>query len=77
MIRLGLLEAREEGSEACTRRLKAIPWIDPIDLALSPLGPLRSRRPGGVFCLMDVSGSMNEHMKDLASVLSTLLYLFL
>ena len=30
-----------------------------------------------MFCLMDVSGSMNEHMKDLAKRFYSLLYLFL
>jgi uncharacterized sporulation protein YeaH/YhbH (DUF444 family) len=30
-----------------------------------------------MFCLMDVSGSMNEHMKDLAKRFFMLLYLFL
>jgi len=30
-----------------------------------------------MFCLMDVSGSMDEHMKDLAKRFFTLLYLFL
>lgn len=30
-----------------------------------------------MFCLMDVSGSMSEHMKDLAKRFYLLLYLFL
>ncbi len=30
-----------------------------------------------MFCLMDVSGSMDEHMKDLAKRFYSLLYLFL
>ena len=30
-----------------------------------------------MFCLMDVSGSMTEHMKDLAKRFFKLLYLFL
>jgi uncharacterized sporulation protein YeaH/YhbH (DUF444 family) len=29
-----------------------------------------------IFCLMDVSGSMNEHMKELAKIFFILLYLF-
>jgi len=60
------------------RRMMAVPWIDPVDI--------RYRRYEGrptpaaqavMFCLMDVSGSMNEHMKDLAKRFFMLLYLFL
>lgn len=60
------------------RRRRLISYIDPIDL--------RYRRyeqhpkpiaQAVMFCLMDVSGSMSEHMKDLAKRFYALLHLFL
>jgi len=46
-----------------------------------PLSPLRERTEADcqavMFCLMDVSGSMSEHMKDLAKRFYMLLYVFL
>ena len=60
------------------RRLKAIPYLDPIDLRFRN----RVRVPvpstnAVMFCLMDVSGSMDEARKDLAKRFFILLYLFL
>ena len=60
------------------RRRRAIPWVDPVDVRYRRF----ESRPMPVaqavmFCLMDVSGSMNEHMKDLAKRFFMLLYLFL
>jgi hypothetical protein len=60
------------------RRIHAIPWIDPVDVRYRRF----ENRPVPIaqavmFCLMDVSGSMNEHMKDLAKRFFMLLYLFL
>lgn len=60
------------------RRRRAIPWVDPVDVRYRRFEP----RPVPIaqavmFCLMDVSGSMNEHMKDLAKRFFMLLYLFL
>ena len=60
------------------RRLKNIPFLDPIDLAFRN----RVRVPvptskAVMFCLMDVSGSMDQERKDLSKRFFTLLYLFL
>ncbi len=67
-----------EQIEALRRRLRLIPWIDPVDVRFRRF----EHRPVPIaqavmFCLMDVSGSMNEHMKDLAKRFFMLLYLFL
>jgi uncharacterized sporulation protein YeaH/YhbH (DUF444 family) len=66
--------------EAATvrRRLTLIPWIDPVDLRYRRFTP--TRRPSAravMFCLMDVSGSMTEGMKDLAKRFFLLLHVFL
>ncbi len=60
------------------RRKLVIPYIDPIDVRFRRLesNPKPIAR-AVMFCLMDVSGSMNEHMKDLAKRFYSLLYLFL
>jgi uncharacterized protein len=60
------------------RRIQAIPYLDPIDLRFRN----RVRVPvpstnAVMFCLMDVSGSMDEARKDLAKRFFILLYLFL
>src|SRR6201994_2418603 len=64
--------------DALKAKIRRIPFIDPIDI--------RSRRfettpkpvaQAVMFCLMDVSGSMTEHMKDLAKRFYMLLYVFL
>ncbi|HYD87349.1 MAG TPA: YeaH/YhbH family protein [Vitreimonas sp.] len=59
-------------------RSKRIPYIDPVDVRYRRLesNPKPIAR-AVMFCLMDVSGSMNEHMKDLAKRFYSLLYLFL
>ena len=59
-------------------RLTRIPYLDPIDLRFRS----RVRVPvptakAVMFCLMDVSGSMDESRKDLAKRFFILLYLFL
>ncbi|MFO1335375.1 MAG: YeaH/YhbH family protein [Piscinibacter sp.] len=59
-------------------RLERIPYLDPIDLRYRS----RVRVPvptskAVMFCLMDVSGSMDEARKDLAKRFFILLYLFL
>lgn len=64
--------------EALTRRSRLIPYIDPIDLRYNRFVPTpRPISQAVMFCLMDVSGSMNEDMKDLAKRFFMLLYLFL
>jgi len=68
----------EEELDRKLRRVSLIPYIDPLDV--------RYRRyeahpkpvaQAVMFCLMDVSGSMTEHMKDLAKRFYVLLYIFL
>jgi uncharacterized sporulation protein YeaH/YhbH (DUF444 family) len=60
------------------RRARAIPYIDPVDLRFRRYeSQPRPIARAVVFCLMDVSGSMDEHMKDLAKRFFSLLYLFL
>jgi len=59
-------------------RIKAIPFIDTFDLRYNH----RIKEPtpttrAVMFCLMDVSGSMNEERKDIAKRFFILLYLFL
>jgi uncharacterized sporulation protein YeaH/YhbH (DUF444 family) len=59
-------------------RTKRIPYIDPVDVRYRRLEATPKPIAKAVmFCLMDVSGSMNEHMKDLAKRFYSLLYLFL
>jgi uncharacterized protein len=63
---------------ALKSRLARIPYLDPIDLRYRN----RIRVPvpttkAVMFCLMDVSGSMDEARKDLAKRFFILLYLFL
>ena len=64
--------------DALRQRLARIPYLDPIDLRFRN----RVRVPvptskAVMFCLMDVSGSMDEARKDLAKRFFILLYLFL
>jgi len=73
--RLPELRRTLEHLEARTRRF---PYIDPIDLRYRRFEPVsRPVAQAVMFCLMDVSGSMTEHMKDLAKRFYMLLYIFL
>ncbi|MBL0428822.1 YeaH/YhbH family protein [Ramlibacter alkalitolerans] len=59
-------------------RTKRVPWLDPFDLRFR--NRVREPMPTSkavMFCLMDVSGSMDESRKDLAKRFFILLYLFL
>jgi uncharacterized sporulation protein YeaH/YhbH (DUF444 family) len=63
---------------ALRARLEKIPYLDPIDLRFRN----RVKQPvptakAVMFCLMDVSGSMDEARKELAKRFFILLYLFL
>ncbi|WP_262272562.1 MULTISPECIES: YeaH/YhbH family protein [Microvirga] len=82
------LEEREGPSERLTAlrqelellqlRSRRFPYIDPIDLRYRRFEPVAKPVAQAVmFCLMDVSGSMTEHMKDLAKRFYMLLYIFL
>jgi uncharacterized sporulation protein YeaH/YhbH (DUF444 family) len=60
------------------QKRKRIPFVDPIDLRYRQYQPTpRPVAQAVMFCLMDVSASMDEHKKDLAKRFFTLLYLFL
>ena len=63
---------------ALRTRLASIPYLDPIDLRFR--NRVRTPVPTAkavMFCLMDVSGSMDEARKDLSKRFFILLYLFL
>ncbi|WP_024506438.1 YeaH/YhbH family protein [Bradyrhizobium sp. ARR65] len=64
--------------EALKAKAKRIPFIDPIDIRYRRFETIPKPVAQAVmFCLMDVSGSMSEHMKDLAKRFYMLLYVFL
>ncbi len=68
---------REE-AEQLRARLKRIPFLDTTDLRYK----LHQKRPvptsqAVMFCLMDVSGSMDQETKDMAKRFYLLLYMFL
>lgn len=67
---LELAEIRRRGAD--------IPFLDPVDLRHRNLIEVQVPSTAAVmFCLMDVSSSMDEKRKDLAKRFFTLLYLFL
>lgn len=64
--------------EELRRTARKVPYIDPIDLRYR--SRVRTPVPSAkavMFCLMDVSGSMDEPRKDMAKRFFMLLYLFL
>ena len=64
--------------EALRKRLARIPYLDPIDLRYrSRVKVALPTSKAVMFCLMDVSGSMDEGRKDLSKRFFILLYLFL
>jgi uncharacterized sporulation protein YeaH/YhbH (DUF444 family) len=70
--------ALEQEIKRLKTRVHAIPFIDPFDLRYNN----RVKRPtpstqAVMFCIMDVSGSMDEQKKDIAKRFFILLYLFL
>ena len=66
------------GLEALKAKARRIPYIDPIDIRYRRFETVPKPVAQAVmFCLMDVSGSMSEHMKDLAKRFYMLLYVFL
>jgi len=73
-----LLERLREERERLRLRRRLISYIDPIDLRYRRYETVpRPVAQAVMFCLMDVSGSMSEHMKDLAKRFFALLHLFL
>ncbi|GAA3974135.1 YeaH/YhbH family protein [Allohahella marinimesophila] len=72
-----MLEVEAE-IERLRKRVKAIPYIDEIDIRYNQ--HLKQPKPATsavMFCLMDVSGSMSQNHKDIAKRFFILLYLFL
>ncbi|KVE33933.1 YeaH/YhbH family protein [Burkholderia sp. TSV86] len=68
----------EEAIHHLKGRIWRIPFIDPFDLRY--VNRVKQPQPSSqavMFCLMDVSGSMDEQRKDLAKRFFILLYLFL
>lgn len=60
------------------RRMKAIPWLDPVDLQYRRYDekPVPIAK-AVVFCMLDVSGSMSEEYKDYAKRFFLLTHLFI
>ncbi|WP_439133947.1 YeaH/YhbH family protein [Pseudomaricurvus sp.] len=72
------ITALQEEIEALRNRINRVPWLDTFDLKynLHVKDPV-PRSKAVMFCLMDVSGSMNQATKDIAKRFFILLYLFL
>ncbi len=72
------IEVIEQEIAQCRARMARVPFLDDLDLRyrnrVSVVMPVAR---AVMFCLMDVSGSMDERKKDLAKRFFTLLYLFL
>lgn len=76
--RVARIKALREEIEKLRHRLERIPFIDTFDLRYNH--HIKVPKPSSqavMFCLMDVSGSMNQSMKDMAKRFFLLLYLFL
>jgi len=74
---VSMLELKEQISKQKTK-LKAIPFIDPFDLRFHNRTKVTQPSTQAVmFCLMDISGSMDQSRKDIAKRFFILLYLFL
>ena len=70
--------SRDEEIAELRRRIERVPFLDEIDLRYRHRVMVpRPVSQAVMFCLMDVSASMDEHRKDLAKRFFTLLYLFL
>jgi uncharacterized protein len=68
----------EESCAQLRRRITAVPFIDTFDLRFNHRIKIpRPTTQAVMFCLMDVSGSMDQMRKDLAKRFFALLYLFL
>ncbi|WP_018150469.1 YeaH/YhbH family protein [Leeia oryzae] len=77
-----LMEAEQKGIEQkihlLKKKLAHLPFLDPLDLRYS--NRTMQPRPSSkavMFCIMDVSGSMDESRKEMAKRFFILLYLFL
>lgn len=67
----------QEQIEELRERIKHVPYIDSFDLRYKNYErtPIPSSQ-AVMFCLMDVSGSMDQATKDIAKRFYVLLYLF-
>ncbi|MDA5094634.1 YeaH/YhbH family protein [Aliiroseovarius sp. KMU-50] len=75
---IALLEELRDKLARMERKRKIVGYIDPLDLRFDTHVPEVVRNSKAVvFCLMDVSGSMQEREKDLAKRFFILLHLFL
>jgi uncharacterized sporulation protein YeaH/YhbH (DUF444 family) len=73
-----LLQVAERAFDEVSRHTGEIPFLDPVDLRHRSLVEVQSPCTAAVmFCLMDVSSSMDETRKDLAKRFFMLLHLFL
>ncbi|MEH6357632.1 MAG: YeaH/YhbH family protein [Pseudomonadales bacterium] len=64
--------------ERLNKRLKKIPYLDDFDLKYNNVIDVpRPSTSAVMFCLMDVSGSMTQDIKDIAKRFFILLYMFL
>ncbi len=75
---LALVQAIQLEIEKITKAIKRTPWLDTFDLKynLQVKQPI-PRSKAVMFCIMDVSGSMDQATKDIAKRFFILLYLFL
>ncbi len=75
---LDKIQALKEEAETLEAKIKRTPWIDDFDLKynLHVKHPIPHSR-AVMFCIMDVSGSMDQETKDIAKRFFLLLYLFL
>lgn len=72
------LERVRKDIEVVKRRIKAVPFLDPLDLKYNNWTKASiPKAQAAMVCLMDVSGSMDERKKELAKTFYLLLYLFL
>jgi hypothetical protein len=73
-----LIKQLEEEIAKFERKIRAIPFIDEFDLRYN--NRIKQPKPttqAVMFCIMDVSGSMDQEKKDVAKRFFMLLYLFL
>jgi uncharacterized sporulation protein YeaH/YhbH (DUF444 family) len=74
----GRLEELRVKHKLLVTRSKRVPFIDPIDIRYRRFDAVpRPVAQAVMFCLMDTSASMTEHMKDVAKRFFALLYIFL
>lgn len=72
------LEALQQELRQIRQKMRRVAYIDPLDLRFHQFAPQRKAVAQAVmFCLMDVSGSMTEEMKELAKRFFMLLHIFL